>query len=89
MTKAVAGMGGFPHTMIIRDDLTPYAWVYFLKHKSETAETFQQFLSDVRDLGDVETVGSDDGGEFTSKALIRVCSSHSIKRELTTADSAA
>ena len=82
-------MGGFHYTMIIRDDLTRYTWVYFLKQKSEAAETFEQFLSDVRDLGEVETVRSDDGGEFTSKAFVQVCSRHRIKRELTTADSAA
>ena len=87
--KAVAGIGGFHYTMIIRDDLTRYTWVYFLKEKSDAAETFEQFLSDVRDLGEVETVRSDNGGEFTSKAFIRVCSSHRIKRELTTAESAA
>ena len=87
--KAVAGIGGVHYTMIIRDDLTRYTWVYSLKHKSDAAEMFEQFLSDVRHLGEVETVRSDDGGEVTSKEFIQVCSSHRIKRELTTAESSA
>ena len=87
--KAVAGRGGFHFTMAIRDDLTRYAGVYFVKHKPDTAEGSEQFLPDARGLGKVDTVRSDDGGAFTSRSFIRVCSSQGIKRELTTADNSA
>ena len=54
--------------MITRDDCSRFAWMYFISHKSEAADTFGRFLSDLRFEGvpsDVVVVRSYDGGEFS------------------------
>ena len=56
--------GGKRYTMLIRDDFSRYSWVYFLQHKSDTADAFETFLADTRTDGSVEIVHSDNGGEF-------------------------
>ena len=52
--------------MIIRDDYSRYAWMYFISHKSDAADAFAKFLSDLRIEGipsDVVVIRSDYGGE--------------------------
>ena len=34
--------------MIIRDDFSRYAWLYFISHKSDAAEAFKQLMADLR-----------------------------------------
>ena len=34
--------------MIIRNNLSRYAWLYFISHKSDATEAFKQFLADLR-----------------------------------------
>ena len=47
--KHVTSMRGNKYpTMIIRDDFSRYAWLYFISHTSDTAEAFKQFLADLR-----------------------------------------
>ena len=72
--------------MIVRDDYSHYTWVFFLRHKNETAKFFSEFLARVapRKVGVVRT----DGGEEFSEGKIAVTlprAEHS--REFTTADS--
>ena len=58
-------------------------------HKSDAAETFNQFLSDTRADGvpsQVVTVRSDGGGEFCGGKFGDLCRSRCIKQEFTTAD---
>ena len=55
------------YVMILKDDFTRYAWVYFLKRKPDTADAFRRVLADVRADGvpsEVLLVRSDDGGEW-------------------------
>ena len=85
--KHVATLGGNHYALIIRDCFTRFTWLFFLKHKSEAAESFERFLGLVREHGSVMKVRSDEGGEFTGKAFRSVCTRHQIKQELTTADS--
>ena len=59
--------GGKRYTLVVRNDFSRYTWVYFMRHESDAAETFKQFLSDTRadDVpSQVVTVRSDGGGEF-------------------------
>ena len=46
--KHVTPMGGNKYPMIIRDDFSRYAWLYFISHKSDAAEAFKQFWADLR-----------------------------------------
>ena len=60
--KAIPSIPGKRYVVIPR-----YSWLYFLKHKSDAAESFRKFLADVRADGvpsRVEMVRSDNGGEF-------------------------
>ena len=44
----VESHGGKRHTLIVRDYFSRYTWVYFMRHKSDAAKTFKQFLADTR-----------------------------------------
>ena len=53
--------------MIVRDDFTKRAWMYFLINKSDAGSAFRNFLASVRadgipSLDDI--VRSDNGGEL-------------------------
>ena len=53
--------------MIVKDDFTRRAWMYFLRNKSDSGSAFRSFLASVRDDGIsplVDIVRSDNGGEF-------------------------
>ena len=36
------------YTLIVHDEFSLYTWSYFLRHKSDAAELFEQFLADTR-----------------------------------------
>ena len=87
--KVVESDGEKRYTLIVRDDFSRYTWVYFMRHQSDAAETFKQFLSDTRADGvpsQVVTVRSD-GGEFCGGKFGDLYRSRCIKQEFTTADS--
>lgn len=55
------------YPMIVVDDSTRHAWMYFLKNKSDAGSAFRSFLASVCADGVpslVQIVRSDDGGEF-------------------------
>ena len=39
---------GKRNTLIVRDNFLRSTWVYFIRHTSDAAETFQQFPADTR-----------------------------------------
>ena len=50
------------YIMIVKDDYSRYAWMYYRPQKSDAAESFKRFLVDIRDRGTlslVECVRSD------------------------------
>ena len=76
--------------MLVKDDFPRYAWVYFLKHKSDAADAFRKFQADMRADGvpsKVEIVRSDNGGELFGGDFGEVCKQVCIKQEFTNADS--
>ena len=76
--KVVESDRGRRYTLIVLDEFSRYTWVYFLRHKSDAAETFKQFLSDTRADGvpsQVVTVLSDGGGEFCGRNFGDLCRS--------------
>ena len=61
--KHVASMGGNKYPMIVRDDFSRHAWIYFVSHKYDAASAFEKFLADLRVEGtpsEVVIVRSDD-----------------------------
>ena len=88
--KHVTSMGGNKCPMIIRDDFSRYAWLYFISHESGAAEDFKQYLADLRVEGipsEVVVVRSDNSGEFKQGNFGQLCRERNIKQEFTTADS--
>ena len=74
--------------MIVKDDFTRRAWIYFLRSKSDAASAFRSFLASVRADGIpslVEIVRSDNGGEFFGGEFASVCNELLIKQEFTPA----
>ena len=64
------------YLMIVKDDFNRYSWVYLLERKSDAAEAFKKFLTDVRADGvpsEVDIVMSDNGGEFIGGDFGYVC----------------
>ena len=83
-------MGGNKHPMIMRDDFSRHAWMYFVSHKYDAASAFEKFLADLRVEGTpskVVIVRSDDGGEFMEGKFGKLWRERKIKQEFTTADS--
>ena len=61
-----------------------------MRHKSDAAKMFVQFLADARADGVPSTVvivRSDGGGEFRSEKFVDLCRSRGINQEFTTSDS--
>ena len=66
--KHVTSIGDNKYPMIVREEFSRHAWMYFGSHKYDAAIAFQKFLADLRVEGtppEVVIVRSDDGGEFT------------------------
>ena len=84
--KAVESHGGKRYTLIVRDDFSRYTWAYFMRHKSDAADMFKQFLADTHadDVpSQVVTVRSDGGGEFCGGKFGDLCRSQCIMQEFT------
>ena len=72
--------------MIVRDDFSRFARVFFLRTKDETATYFSKYLAESAPRM-VEVVRSDGGGEFSKGAFGALCITEKIRQELTTAES--
>ena len=88
--KHVASMGGNVYPMIVRDDFSCHAWMYFVSHRYDAASAFEKFLADLRVEGtptEVVIMRSDDGGQLMEGKLGNLCQELKIKQEFTTTDS--
>ena len=82
--KHVTSVGGSKYPMIVRDNYSRFAWMYFVPHKSDAADAFA--LADLRVEGipsEVVVVRSDDGGEFNEGKFGKLCKNPPIKQKLT------
>ena len=80
---------GARYVMLVKDDYSRHAWVYFLKHKSDSGGAFRNFLADARADGvhsKDEIVRFDNGGEVFGGEFREVCQQYCIKQEFTNAD---
>ena len=65
--KRTPSLTGARCVKLVKDDYSRHAWVYPLKHKSDSRDAFMEILADARDDRvpfKVEIVRSDNGGEF-------------------------
>ena len=88
--KITLSLPGVRYVMLVNDDYSRHAWVYFLKHKSNSGDVFRKFLADARADGvpsKVEIVRSGNGGEFFGGEFGELCTQHCIEQEFTNADS--
>ena len=71
----IKGLEGKLYFMILVDEYTRMAWVCFLKKKSEAFEHFVIFKEMVENENELKlnTLRSDNGGEFTSNKLWNYC----------------
>ena len=85
----VRNIGGKWYTLIVRDDCTRYARVYFLGKTSDAASSFESFLAEVRadgTLSAVMAIRSNNGGEVFGGDFGKLCRKRGIKQEFTPAD---
>ena len=64
------------------DDHTEFARLYFMREKSEHPEKFKEYLAHVG-KGNVQSLRSDNGTEYTSKAFREICINEGIRQEFT------
>jgi transposase InsO family protein len=69
--------------MLLVDDYTRMAAVFFLKNKSEAFENFKIYKEMVENEMDskIKCLRPDNGGDFTSKDFMDYCNIHGIKRK--------
>ena len=73
--------------MLVKDDYPRHAWVYVLKHKSDSWNAYRKFLADARADGvpsKAAIVRSDNDGEFHGGDFGEVCEQLCTKQELLT-----
>jgi hypothetical protein len=79
-------ISGYVYYVSFIDDYSRKIWVYFLKSKDEVFGKFKEFKALIENLSEkkIKILGSDNGGEYTSKEFVYFCKYVRIKRELTT-----
>ena len=66
---------GKSYTLVIVDEYSRFTWVFFLKHKSEAAESIISFIRNAEILykKPVRMLRSDNGNEFKNVTLNSFC----------------
>ena len=88
-SKRTSNLSDARYVMLVKDYYSHHAWVYLVKHKSDSGDAFRTFLANARADGvpsKVEIVRSDNRGGGFGGDFGEVCQ-HCIKQELTNADS--
>ena len=82
---STTSINGHKYFITFIDDHSRYGYVYLLKHKSETFETFKMFLNEVQNqLGKtIKAIRSDRGGEYLSQEFDDHLKSCGIVSQLT------
>ena len=79
-------LSGYVSYVTLIDDYSHNTWVYFLKSKDEVFRKFKEFKALVENLSErkINTLWSDNGGEYSLYEFGKFCKDVGIKRELTT-----
>jgi hypothetical protein len=77
-------LGGCKYFLLYIDDFSRMTWVYFLKQKREAFEKFNIFRQLVENevKEKMGTLGTNNGGEFTSNEFKTYCTDNGIRRHL-------
>ena len=81
--KRTPSLSGARYVMLVKDDYSRHAWVYFLKHTSDSGDAFRKFFDDARADGvpsKVEIVRSNNGESFSVVSLARCANSIASSR---------
>lgn len=74
----------YRYFVAFKDDFSSFRYVYFLKNKSEVKEKLIQMLNEARTAGhDINTLLTDNGGEFDNEGVRKVLSDRGILQRLT------
>ena len=81
----VNSLGGKRYACVFTCDHTSHAWVYLLKSKDKTLDTFKRFVTMIEKLTSlkIKFFRSDRGGEFMSDKFTRFLEETGITRETT------
>ena len=76
-------LGGARYFVTFIDDFSRKTWIYFLTHKSQVLSKFQHLVKSLKtSTGQcIQTLRSDNGGEYMSTAFRDYCQSEGISRE--------
>uniref|UniRef100_H3H749 Integrase catalytic domain-containing protein n=1 Tax=Phytophthora ramorum TaxID=164328 RepID=H3H749_PHYRM len=77
--------GGKRYFVTFIDDKSHFCVVYLLRNKSEVAAKFAEFVAfaETQTGKRVQTLRSDNGGEYTSGAMAKFCADHGIVQKFT------
>lgn len=75
--------GGARYFVTFVDDFSRKLWIYFVPHKSQVLNKFRHFVQLMATTTgkDVQTLRSNNGGEYTSKAFQELCLTKGITLE--------
>ena len=78
-------MGGMHYFVTFIDDFSRRAWVYIMKHKDEVLNVFLKWNKMIETQNDrkIKRLTSDNGGEYKSDPLLKVCQDVGIMRHFT------
>ena len=84
-------LGGKHYYLLFKDKFSHEEWIYFLKHKSEVFDHYKKFEAwvKVQRKARIAILGTDRGGEFTSKTFDNHLENAGTARHLTVHDSPA
>ncbi|GJQ73250.1 hypothetical protein Trydic_g13286, partial [Trypoxylus dichotomus] len=82
-----ASLAGSKYFLLLKDDLSHYRYVYFLKHKAEVILTILDFIKAAEnDTGNkARILRSDNGLEFVSGEMEKLLKEHGIRHQRTVA----
>ena len=82
---AINSFGGSRYMLSFIDDYSRYSFVYFIKSKDEVFGKFREFVNLVENQtgSKVKAIRTDNGGEYSSKAMAEYCKEKGIRHELT------
>lgn len=78
-------LGGARYFVTFIDDFSRKTWLYFITNKNQVLTKFQHFVNLVENSTGrlIQTLRTDNGGEYTSTAFRDYCLLKGIPRELT------
>ena len=72
---------GFKYCLMFVDNYSGVFMVYFLKNKSDTCEATKKFLADIAPYGQIKTLRSDNGTEFTCSGFESLLVQNKVRHE--------